>query len=296
MIVPQFISCNMVYIGNFTLPKSWIMSLFFHISCECIEVPFECKSNVVFVSRILAARSDLPPIPGKPVMLKLYELPFILSGQPQTNRRRSCISNQLYLRDLYPFKRFSRHSMVGLLRSHREPLLEQITPRLHQGDVGQSVCGFEANRQNHLDDRGGVELGKGFGRGGHVCGEPVVRGETSIPTMLAPEPAHRARRRRGRDLNPRGGFQPPTRLAGERLRPLGHLSRRSFTLAEGRREWDSNPRDPLPGPPVFKTSAFVRSAIPPRTGLHGSKTANRASPPPAGVTAAPASGKETAFP
>ena len=30
--------------------------------------------------------------------------------------------------------------------------------------------------------------------------------------------------RRGRDLNPRGGFKPPTRLAGERLRPLGHLS------------------------------------------------------------------------
>jgi hypothetical protein len=30
--------------------------------------------------------------------------------------------------------------------------------------------------------------------------------------------------RRGRDLNPRGSFKPPTRLAGERLRPLGHLS------------------------------------------------------------------------
>ena len=30
--------------------------------------------------------------------------------------------------------------------------------------------------------------------------------------------------RRGRDLNPRGGSTPPTRLAGERLRPLGHLS------------------------------------------------------------------------
>ena len=30
--------------------------------------------------------------------------------------------------------------------------------------------------------------------------------------------------RRGRDLNPRGSYKPPTRLAGERLRPLGHLS------------------------------------------------------------------------
>ena len=31
-----------------------------------------------------------------------------------------------------------------------------------------------------------------------------------------------------------------------------------------RREWDSNPRDPSPGPSVFKTDAFVRSAIPPK--------------------------------
>ena len=30
--------------------------------------------------------------------------------------------------------------------------------------------------------------------------------------------------RRGRDSNPRGGDYPPTPLAGERLRPLGHLS------------------------------------------------------------------------
>ena len=31
--------------------------------------------------------------------------------------------------------------------------------------------------------------------------------------------------RRGRDSNPRDGFKPPTPLAGERLRPLGHLSK-----------------------------------------------------------------------
>ena len=46
--------------------------------------------------------------------------------------------------------------------------------------------------------------------------------------------------RRGRDLNPRGSYKPPTRLAGERLRPLGHLSfgpasdeKTLPTLAEG---------------------------------------------------------------
>ena len=71
--------------------------------------------------------------------------------------------------------------------------------------------------------------------------------------------------RRGRDLNPRGGLTPPTRLAGERLRPLGHLSKiRIVTLPADyigwefelpnsrqpdliglpRRGWDSNPRDP----------------------------------------------------
>ena len=30
--------------------------------------------------------------------------------------------------------------------------------------------------------------------------------------------------RRGRDSNPRRGYKPLTPLAGERLRPLGHLS------------------------------------------------------------------------
>ena len=47
-------------------------------------------------------------------------------------------------------------------------------------------------------------------------------------------------------MNPRGSYKPPTRLAGERLRPLGHLS---FGPASDnrfsrrwRREWDLNPR------------------------------------------------------
>ena len=48
--------------------------------------------------------------------------------------------------------------------------------------------------------------------------------------QITAEPGRTARtgrfagERRGRDLNPRGGSTPPTRLAGERLRPLGHLS------------------------------------------------------------------------
>ena len=35
--------------------------------------------------------------------------------------------------------------------------------------------------------------------------------------------------RRRRDSNPRDGF-PPTPLAGERLRPLGHISADGFTI------------------------------------------------------------------
>ena len=104
-------------------------------------------------------------------------------------------------------------------------------------------------------------------------------------------------------MNPRGSYKPPTRLAGERLRPLGHLSISLIGRTKSpqqrpvhrspqarpaatstvvvrrhpdrlrphcarrrrlpRREWDSNPRDPERGPAVFKTAAFVHSAIPP---------------------------------
>ena len=41
------------------------------------------------------------------------------------------------------------------------------------------------------------------------------------------------------------------------------------SIGRPRREWDSNPRDPLPGPPVFKTDAFDRSAIPPTESIAG---------------------------
>ncbi len=87
--------------------------------------------------------------------------------------------------------------------------------------------------------------------------------------------------RRGRDLNPRRGLKPLTRLAGERLRPLGHLSKlylcalvhfislsnalcsRARDQRYRRRGWDSNPRDPERGLTVFKTVSFDRSDTPP---------------------------------
>src|SRR5213075_71395 len=40
----------------------------------------------------------------------------------------------------------------------------------------------------------------------------------------AARPRRTALKRRGRDSNPRWGFTPHTRLAGECLQPLGHLS------------------------------------------------------------------------
>ena len=51
-----------------------------------------------------------------------------------------------------------------------------------------------------------------------------VSGAHSIESRKAPFGCLSLFWRRGRDLNPRGGSTPPTRLAGERLRPLGHLS------------------------------------------------------------------------
>ena len=74
----------------------------------------------------------------------------------------------------------------------------------------------------------------------HSCRTPpptALRATSAPPSGLRPSPprGERPKRRstrkrvlrlrRGRDLNPRGGSTPPTRLAGERLRPLGHLSR-----------------------------------------------------------------------
>jgi hypothetical protein len=52
------------------------------------------------------------------------------------------------------------------------------------------------------------------------------------------------------------------RIPAERQSPL---VRRDIA----REEWDSNPRDPSPGPTVFKTVAFVRSAILPSMSLSG---------------------------
>ena len=41
-----------------------------------------------------------------------------------------------------------------------------------------------------------------------------------------------------------------------------HIQGAHFACGQ-RREWDLNPRDPAKGLTVFKTVAFVRSAIPP---------------------------------
>lgn len=60
--------------------------------------------------------------------------------------------------------------------------------------------------------------------------------------------AGRKRLRRERDLNPRGGFTPPTRLAGERLRPLGHLSRLSTAAYRSRSPWPTSTGGGIYGP------------------------------------------------
>ena len=65
--------------------------------------------------------------------------------------------------------------------------------------------------------------------------------------------------RRERDSNPRSPFKGDTRLAGEPLRPLGHLSVSNISLAEG---VGFEPTSPF-GEAVFKTAALNHSAIPP---------------------------------
>ena len=51
----------------------------------------------------------------------------------------------------------------------------------------------------------------------------VLIGRVSVVVRRRPDDVQ-ARRRRGRDSNPRYGYKPHTPLAGERLQPLGHLS------------------------------------------------------------------------
>src|SRR5436853_2746544 len=46
----------------------------------------------------------------------------------------------------------------------------------------------------------------------------------SLSAAFRPKASVKARERRGRDSNPRWSFDPHTRLAGECLQPLGHLS------------------------------------------------------------------------
>ena len=64
-------------------------------------------------------------------------------------------------------------------------------------------------------------------RGGGAPGPDLpARPPPAAPGRLARSPENW---RRERDLNPRGGFTPPNRLAGGHLRPLGHPSVHALT-------------------------------------------------------------------
>ena len=68
-------------------------------------------------------------------------------------------------------------------------------------------------------DRGWGPLPQGKAKGHSRCADSLAAG--------------RGLWRAGRDSNPRDGYKPPTPLAGERLRPLGHLP--APVMAEGGR-------------------------------------------------------------
>src|SRR5205814_8240056 len=88
---------------------------------------------------------------------------------------------------------------------------------------------------------------------------------TGAPRLMA-----QAVERRGRDLNPRGASTAPNRLAGDHLRPLGHLSEgRESTVRRCRETAEREGFEP-PGPcrpPAFKAGAIVRSATAPASTL-----------------------------
>ena len=80
--------------------------------------------------------------------------------------------------------------------------------------------------------------------------------------------------RRGRDSNPRYGFRPYTRLAGERLRPLGHLSATHLIdggpTDQGRRLFRFRPRFDLTGDRPGKVGSVEGTAWA-RAGSTGAK-------------------------
>ena len=99
--------------------------------------------------------------------------------------------------------------------------------------VGDRDAGPE--RLDGGNPRRGRRCDRGEGRGGGL-----FRRGRRFPIVLAAvddqeceqrddnrpcrDPAQELHERRGRDSNPRESYQPPTRLAGECLQPLGHLS------------------------------------------------------------------------
>ena len=106
---------------------------------------------------------------------------------------------------------------------------------------------------------------------------------TQVPAQPSPiSPAHTPLRGRNTRREWDSNLLRARRITGKTYRPQRMRAawfRRLRTTARGRarkghdrrsdhlerREWDSNPRDRLPGPTVFKTVAFVRSTIPPTT-------------------------------
>src|SRR5947209_16240655 len=75
-------------------------------------------------------------------------------------------------------------------------------------------------------------------------------------------------------FEPSRGFTTPNRLAGDHLRPLGHLSN-AASLAHAILRWtrsgrDSNPRASRPA--AFKAAALVRSATAPQRGYRRTRS------------------------
>src|SRR3954453_10460345 len=66
--------------------------------------------------------------------------------------------------------------------------------------------------------------------------------------------------RRERDLNPRGGLTPPTRLAGEHFRPLSHPSEWDRSIRNGGRR--AGGREPAPTGPGARPSDGAVAQVP----------------------------------
>ena len=93
--------------------------------------------------------------------------------------------------------------------------------------------------------------------------DPDYEGGNGFVVVIDAAPrARRPLRRTGRDSNPRYGSKPHTPLAGERLQPLGHLSRERPIVCTWRYcRWSCSP---VPQPPQKVSSAFRPANRPPK--------------------------------